>query len=120
MYHTIYNFLTHLDFRFAKEAYTIHQFTFTAADVSFDSPVGVQMTYRKYVSDEYPEIIEDDDPNSVLGVKVQVRESKTFPEPGQPPVNILLGLPGTFISIVYPHPSSHSFICLLFDSKLGD
>lgn len=81
-------------FSFAKEAYTIHQFTFTAVDVSFDHPVGVQMTYRKYVSDEYPEVIVDPDPNSELGVKIQIRKSKTFPEPGEPPINVLLGVPG--------------------------
>ena len=80
--------------RFAKEAYTIHQFTFTAIEVSFDYPVGVQMTYRKYVSDEYPEVVEDPDPNSDLGVKVSVRHSKSIPEAGELPLNILLGIPG--------------------------
>jgi hypothetical protein len=52
------------------------------------------MTYRKYVSDEYPEIVEDPDPNSDLGVKVRVRHSKSIPESGELPVNILLGIPG--------------------------
>ena len=80
--------------RFAKEAYAIHQFMFKAVNVSFDCPVGVEMSYRKYVSDEYPEVVEDTDPNSELGVKIRVFESKTFPEPGTPPINILLALPG--------------------------
>ena len=53
------------------------------------------MTYRKYVSDEYPEIVEDPDPNSALGVKVRVFKSITHPESGAPSINCLLGIPGT-------------------------
>jgi len=59
------------------------------------------MTYRKYVADEYPEIVEDPDPNSDLGVKIRVKHSKTLPEAGEPPVNILLGLPG--IELVFEY-----------------
>jgi len=79
--------------RFAKEAYTIHQFIFSAVEVSFDHPVGVEVKYRKYVSDEYPEVVEDPNPNSDLGVTIRIMKSKTLPEPGGLPVNCLLGIP---------------------------
>jgi len=86
--------------RFAKESYTIHQFIFSAVDVSFGHPVGVEMKYRKYVSDDYPEVVNDPDPNSELGVKIQIYQSETFPKPGTDSVNILLGIPGIFNGIV--------------------
>ena len=69
-------------------------------EVSYEHPVGVEVTYRKYVSDEYPEVVEDPDPNSDLGVKIQVVQSITHPVPGAPPVNCLLGIPGIFIYLI--------------------
>ena len=69
-------------------------------EVSYEHPVGVEVTYRKYVSDEYPEVVEDPDPNSDLGVKIEVIKSITHPVPGAPPVNCLLGIPGIFINLI--------------------
>ena len=51
------------------------------------------MKYRKYVSDEYPEVVVDPNPNSDLGVTIRIMKSKTLPEPGGLPVNCLLGIP---------------------------
>ena len=59
------------------------------------------MTFRKYVSDDYPEVVDDPDPTSELGVKIQIYQSQTFLKPGTDSVNIILGIPGILHVIIF-------------------
>jgi hypothetical protein len=70
------------------------QFTIEAVSVNpYYHPVGVKLTCRRFVSDIYPNLVIDD--AAPFGIAVQKIKSRNFPEPGGPPLNVLLALPSS-------------------------
>ena len=79
--------------RFAKQEWTVLQFTFEATPVSDRHPLGVEKTYKYYVQDEFVEIVEDQDGTSRCGLVPQVADNTSHPRPGEAPFNPLRKLP---------------------------
>ena len=82
--------------RFAKEEWTQLQFTFervvTPAELT-EHPLGVKTSYRAYASEEYIEIVEDTDQQSLCGLVAQLCEVQSYPLPSEKPLNFLKNLP---------------------------
>ena len=83
--------------RFAKEQYTQLQFTFTAVPVSDAYPLGVKTEWRRYASEVYCDIVEDEG-NSTIGLKPVNMKTIVYPLQEDGPCHILKSLPDSSIT----------------------